>query len=218
MISIEKFVFNPFQVNTYILYDETREAVIVDPGCSDGVETLSLLNFLKQESLKPVRMLLTHTHVDHVVGCNALQEALQLAPEGHRAGLVFLDHSTRTAANYGISLDKNPVLSGFFDEGDVLAFGNSGLEVLYTPGHADGSVCFLNREQKFVISGDVLFNMSIGRTDFPTGDFDLLKKNITEKLFTLPDETIVYPGHGPETTIGFEKRNNPFLGGDDFMH
>jgi hydroxyacylglutathione hydrolase len=218
MISIEKFVFNPFQVNTYVLYDETNEAVIIDPGCSDGVETLSLLNFLKQEGLKPVRMLLTHTHVDHVVGCNALQEAIQLEPEGHRAGRVFLEHSTRTAANYGISLNKNPVLSRFFDEGDVLTFGNSGLEVLYTPGHADGSVCFLNREQKFVISGDVLFNMSIGRTDFPTGDYDLLQKNITEKLFTLPDETIVYPGHGPETTIGFEKRNNPFVGGGDFMH
>ncbi len=135
-----------------------------------------------------------------------------------RLGIVFLDHSVSTAETYGLNLDKNPVAKGFLWKGKTFTFGNSKLEVLYTPGHADGSVCFLSREDGFVIVGDVLFNMSIGRTDFPTGDFDLLKKNIFEKLFVLPDDTIVYSGHGPETNVGFEKVNNPFLGGEDFIY
>ncbi|HSG68466.1 MAG TPA: MBL fold metallo-hydrolase [Bacteroidales bacterium] len=218
MIRIQRFAFNPFQVNTYVLSDETRACVIIDPGCSDGVELLELENYIKEQSLKPERVLLTHTHIDHVIGCNAVEERLGLGPEGHRAGMVFLDHSMQTAATYGLDLDRNPELSGYLEEGKDIEFGNSRLEVLYTPGHADGSVCFLSRTDGFVIVGDVLFQMSIGRTDFPTGDFDLLKKNIFEKLFVLPDETIVYPGHGPETTIGFEKNNNPFLGVDNFMH
>jgi glyoxylase-like metal-dependent hydrolase (beta-lactamase superfamily II) len=132
--------------------------------------------------------------------------------------MVFLDHSMRTASTYGLDLERNPELAGYLEEGVDVVFGNSRLEVLYTPGHADGSVCFLSRGDGFVIVGDVLFQMSIGRTDFPTGDFDLLKKSIFEKLFTLPDDTVVYPGHGPETTIGFEKANNPFLGADNIMY
>lgn len=140
-----------------------------------------------------------------------LEELLGLSPEAHEAGLVFLDHSMQTASTYGLSLEKNPEVKQFIKEGDDILFGNSKLEVLYTPGHADGSICLLSRENGFVIVGDVLFNQSIGRTDFPTGDFDLLKKSIFEKLFVLPDETIVYSGHGPETSIGFEMRNNPFL-------
>lgn len=211
MIRIKKFVFNPFQVNTYVLYDETKECVIIDPGCSDGVESLELTGFIKEEGLTPVRMLLTHTHIDHVVGVNVLEEMLGLGAEAHEAGMGFLDHSTATAANYGLDLKKNPGVSRYLTEGEEIVFGNGRLEVRYTPGHADGSVCFLAREEGFVIVGDVLFNMSIGRTDFPTGDYDLLRKSIFEQLFTLPDNTVVYPGHGPETTIGFEKNNNPFI-------
>ena len=218
MIKVKKFVFNPFQVNTYILFDETKEAMIIDPGCSDGVESLELIDFIKEEGLKIVRLLFTHTHIDHVIGSNMVSEHFGIQPEAHQAGMVFLDHSTHTAATYGFDLDKNPEVAEFLNEGEDVKFGNSKLEVLYTPGHADGSVCFLSRENEFVIVGDVLFNMSIGRTDFPTGDFDLLKKNIFEKLFTLPPGTIVYSGHGPETSIGFELANNPFLGDNDIMH
>ena len=218
MIQIKKFVFNPFQVNTYVLYDESSECVIIDPGCSDGVESFELMDFIRVNGLKPVRVLLTHTHIDHVIGCNAVEELTGLGPEAHQAGIVFLDHSVHTAQTYGLSLDKNPVVSSFIKEGDKIQFGNSELEVLYTPGHADGSICFLGREDGFVIVGDVLFHMSIGRTDFPTGDYDLLRKNIFEKLFTLPDDTTVYSGHGPETNIGFEKGNNPFLGDDNFIY
>ena len=211
MIQIKKFVFNPFQVNTFVLYDETRECVIIDPGCSDGVESLELMDFIKEKGLKPVRMLLTHTHVDHVMGINMLEEMLGIKPEAHEAGLVFLDHTISTAVSYGVSIDKNPSVVKYIKEGDEITFGKSKLDVLYTPGHADGSVCFLSRKDGFVIVGDVLFQMSIGRTDLPTGDYDLLKQNIFEKLFILPDDTIVYSGHGPETSIGFEKSNNPFL-------
>ena len=218
MINIQKFVFNAFQVNTYVLSDDTGECVIIDPGCSDGVESLQLMDYLKNNGLKPVRVLLTHTHIDHVIGCNAVEELLNIGPEAHKAGLVFLEHSVTTAQTYGLDLEKNPEVSKFITEGEDIIFGNSRLEVLYTPGHADGSVCFLSREDGFVIVGDVLFQMSIGRTDFPTGSFDVLKKSIFEKLFILAEDTVVYSGHGPETSIGFEKNNNPFLGDDNIMY
>ena len=218
MINIQKFVFNAFQVNTYVLSDDTGECVIIDPGCSDGVESLQLMDYIKNNGLKPVRVLLTHTHIDHVIGCNAVEELLNIGPEAHKAGLVFLEHSVTTAQTYGLDLEKNPEVSKFITEGEDIIFGNSRLEVLYTPGHADGSVCFLSREDGFVIVGDVLFQMSIGRTDFPTGNFDVLKKSIFEKLFILAEDTVVYSGHGPETSIGFEKNNNPFLGDDNIMY
>ncbi len=214
MIKVHKFIFNPFQVNTYVLSDSSGECVIIDPGCADGVESLQLKNFLEEKELKPVRSLLTHTHIDHVIGCNAVEEMFGLKAETHQAGLVHLDHSTQTAETYGMDLDKNPEVARFIEEGEKISFGNSALEVLYTPGHADGSICFYSREDGFIIVGDVLFSMSIGRTDFPTGDYDLLRKSIFEKLFVLPDDTLVYPGHGPETNIGFEKANNPFLSSD----
>jgi glyoxylase-like metal-dependent hydrolase (beta-lactamase superfamily II) len=217
MTDIKRFVFNPFQVNTYVLSDKSGECVIIDPGCSDGTESLALMDHIKNEGLKPVRVLLTHTHIDHVIGCNMVEEATGLGPELHEAGTVFLERSTETARTYGFDLDRNPVPAGFISEGDEIKFGDSKLEVLYTPGHADGSVCFLCREGGFVIVGDVLFHLSIGRTDFPTGDYDLLRRSIFDKLFILPEDTMVYSGHGPETNIGFEKANNPFLG-DTLIH
>lgn len=218
MIQVKKFVFNAFQVNTYILSDDTKDCVIIDPGCADGVESLELKNYIEHNGLKPVKLLLTHTHIDHVIGCQAIEEMFGLKPVLHEAGMVFLDHSTETAATYGLPMETNPEPGSFLQEGEEVAFGNSSLKVLYTPGHADGSVCFLSENDGFVIVGDVLFQMSIGRTDFPTGDFDLLKSSIYNKLFTLPEDTIVYSGHGPETTVGFEKMNNPFLGDDNIIH
>lgn len=218
MINVHKFIFNPFQVNTYILSDESGECVIIDPGCSDGVESLQLFDYLKHEGLTAVRVLLTHTHIDHVIGVNMLEESLGIKAEAHKAGMVFLDHSVSTASTYGLHLDENPRVGTFIEAGDVIRFGKSELEVLYTPGHADGSICFLSKDDGFVIVGDVLFQLSIGRTDFPTGDYDILRKSIFEELFTLPDDTVVYSGHGPETSIGFEKMNNPFLGGENFIH
>lgn len=218
MIEIKKFVFNPFQVNTYLLWDESQECVIIDPGCEEGFECHELIGFIEDKGLKLVRMLCTHTHVDHIIGSNAITDYFGIGLEAHEAGMPFLEHAASTAASYGITLNKAPEASHFITESEEITFGNSKLEVLYTPGHADGSVCFLNRDEGFVIVGDVLFHMSIGRTDFPTGDFDILQKSIFEKLFVLPEETVVYSGHGPETGIGFEKDNNPFLTGNSFMH
>ena len=218
MIKIKKFVFNAFQVNTYVLYDETRECIIIDPGCEEGPECHELIEFIEDNGLKLVRMLCTHTHIDHILGSNAVNDHFGIGLEVHEAGILFLEHAASTAASYGITMDKAPEATHFINEGEEITFGNSKLEVLYTPGHADGSVCFLNRDDNFVIVGDVLFNMSIGRTDFPTGNFDILQKSIFEKLFVLPENTVVYSGHGPETGIGFEKDNNPFLMGNSFMH
>ncbi|MEZ5196929.1 MAG: MBL fold metallo-hydrolase [Bacteroidales bacterium] len=211
MITIEKFVFNPFSVNTYLLIDENKECVIVDPGCFDEREENTLMKYIASNGLKPVRLIFTHCHVDHIFGSNCIFEKYGLKPEIHKAGLPFLANGHVHAKMYGFEIDEITQPDKFIEEGDVIEFGDSQLKVVYTPGHADGSVCFINEPQKFVLTGDVLFRDSIGRTDFPTGDFDVLMKSIHEKLFTLDDGFIVYCGHGPETSIGYEKVNNPFI-------
>ncbi|MBE9491531.1 MAG: MBL fold metallo-hydrolase [Bacteroidetes bacterium] len=211
MIKIERFIFNLFEVNTYVLYDETKESVIIDPGCYESAEQNRLKKFIEEKGLKPVRLLNTHTHIDHILGNQFIVNQYNIKLEIHEKGLIFLNKLPVTAVGFGMIVDEVPQPGNFIKNGDIIKFGNSRLKVLYTPGHADGSVCFYNEEQKFVIVGDVLFNQSIGRTDLPTGDFDLLNKSIEEELFTLPDDVIVYPGHGPETTIGFEKINNPYV-------
>ena len=212
MIQVKKFIFNPFQVNTYLLWDETRECVIIDAGCSGKIEQKELTGFIEREGLKPVRLLNTHSHIDHIAGNAFVVEKYNLKLEAHPDGKPFIDHSQETAKTYDFVNFETVEPELPIHEGDVIKWGNSELEVVETPGHADGSVCFINRPQKFVISGDVLFYQSIGRTDFPTGDYDLLIDNIFKKLLTLPREYTVYPGHGPETTIGFEMYANPFLG------
>ncbi|MCB0807223.1 MAG: MBL fold metallo-hydrolase [Bacteroidales bacterium] len=211
MISIKKFVFNPFQENTYILYDETKECIIIDPGCMEQHEQNELAVFISANDLKPVKLIYTHCHIDHVVGNNFVCETYDLKPEIHKAGLHFLQNSHNQAKVYGFVMQKNIEPDSCFDHGDIIRFGNSELKVVYTPGHVDGHVCFINTAQRFVITGDVLFKDSIGRTDFPTGDFDKLMHSIHNHLFTLEDDFKVYCGHGPETSIGYEKVNNPFI-------
>lgn len=211
MITIKKFVFNPFQENTYLLYDETGKSIIIDPGCYEQSEKDHLVEFINSKQLSLDRLLYTHCHVDHVLGNNFISETFDLKPEIHKAGLPFLISAHETGQGYGFSMEKNIQPEKYFDHGDIISFGESQLKVVYTPGHADGSVCFINSPQKFVITGDVLFRDSIGRTDFPTGDFDILMQSIHSELFTLDDDYTVYCGHGPETTIGYEKVNNPFI-------
>jgi hydroxyacylglutathione hydrolase len=211
MITIEKFVFNPFSENTYLLYDETGECVIIDPGCYDRYEEKILVEFINSNKLKPVRQIFTHCHVDHIFGANFLFKTFNLIPEIHKAALPFLANGQEQGRTFGFDMPKVTEPGRFIAEGDKVKFGNSELDIVYTPGHADGSICFINYPQKFVITGDVLFRESIGRTDFPTGDFDLLMESIRSKLFVLDDEFIVYSGHGEETTIGYEKRTNPFI-------
>ena len=193
------------------MFDETGECIIIDPGCNESREKIYLDNFLSENNLTLVRNINTHCHIDHILGNGFIAEKYGIKPEYHQASLPFFSTAKEIAMSFGFSLNHIPEPKGFISEDDTITFGRSVLSILYTPGHADGSVCFYNQAQDFVITGDVLFRDSIGRTDLPTGDFDLLMKSIKEKLFTLPDNTVVYPGHGPETTIGYEKMNNPFL-------
>ena len=212
-MNIQRFAFNPFQVNTYILWDETRECAIIDPGCYGKEEENVITGFIAGHGLKPVRLINTHCHIDHIAGMAFISKTYDLKPEAHPDGFQFIQHSEKAGFIYGFDkLDTiYPEIS--LKEGQVIKFGNSELHVIETPGHADGSLCFISHTDKFVITGDVLFNQSIGRSDLPTGDYDLLMKNIFEKLLTLPGDYKVYPGHGPETTIGYEAYSNPFLNG-----
>ncbi len=211
MITLKKFEFNPFQVNTYVLSDETGECIIIDPGMQGYFEETEIAEYIKNHNLKPVMLLLTHAHIDHIVGNSFISDKYNLPVTAHKDCVPFLTNATDYASSFGLAMDKVVSIDNYIDESNPVKFGNSELKVLSTPGHANGSLCFYSPKDDFVITGDVLFNQSIGRTDLQTGDYDLLQNSIWEKLFTLPDETVVHPGHGPDTSIGFEKVNNPFV-------
>lgn len=210
-MNVYSLTFGAFQENTYILADETNACVIIDPGCMASSEQQQLRNLIESKGLKPVHLLNTHCHVDHVAGNRFVYDTYGLKPQIHKADLPVLESQQRVCEMYGLPCDVSPKPDVFFEEGDKIRFGNTELDILYTPGHAPGHVVFYHKEQGILINGDVLFRGSIGRTDLPLGDHDTLIKSIREKLFVLPDETKVYCGHGPETTIGWEKEHNPFL-------
>ena len=210
-MTIASFVFNMFQENTYVLYDETGECVIIDPGCFDKSEQNELIEFIQSKNLKPVKLINTHCHVDHILGNSFVNEKFGLKPVMHRGELQQLQSAPTYAGMFGVQITPSPMPEEFFDEGDKVEFGKTELEILFTPGHSPGEVCLFCRKDKILIAGDVLFQMSIGRTDLPGGNHNTLINAIKQKLFPLGDEVKVYPGHGPETTIGFEKKNNPFL-------
>ncbi len=211
MIQIQGFTFNPFEENTYILYDETKECVIIDPGCYNTHERQELADFIKSEELKPVKLLNTHCHVDHVLGNSFVAKKYNIGLEIHKDDLVVLKSLPQVSHLYGLNAEESIEPKNFLNEGDIVKFGNSSLEILFTPGHSPGSICFVSKEDKFIIVGDVLFYGSIGRTDLPGGDHEALLSNIREKLFVLGDDFAVFSGHGEQTSIGFEKKNNPFL-------
>ncbi len=211
MLQLKKFVFNAFQVNTYLLYDETGECVIVDAACADEHEETELSSYISAHKLKPVMLISTHTHVDHILGNSFVHDNYNLELAAHPDSLSYLHNAIEHASSFGLKLNAVIKPGILLTEGQEIHFGNNSLRVLETPGHANGSLCFYNKENGFVIAGDVLFFQSIGRTDLPGGDYDLIKNSIWSKLFVLPDDTIVYPGHGPETTIGNEKISNPFV-------
>jgi len=212
MIQIKKLTFNPFQENTYILYDETKSCVIIDPGCYTKEEQQALLDFITTNNLKPVRLLNTHCHIDHVLGNYFVSQTFNLPLEIHKEDLTTLNSVSTYCHLYGFdAYELSPEPSSFLKEGDKIIFGNSELDVIFCPGHAPGHVVFYNSTQKFVINGDVLFQGSFGRVDLPGGNLQTLKTSITQKMFALPDDTVVYTGHGGETTIGTEKIYNPIL-------
>jgi len=212
MIIVKSFCFNPFYENTYVLSDETRKCIIVDPGCFEKSEEETLQEFISSNHLAPVMLVNTHAHIDHVLGNNFVFKTYNLKPVLHRNEIIILEAAPAIGAEFGVAVYPSPSPEIFLDEGAPISFGNSSLKILFTPGHSPGSVCLYCKEQGFLIAGDVLFRESIGRTDLPGGNHETLLQSIRQKLFHLPDETIVYPGHGPETTIGYEKKFNPFVG------
>ena len=211
MIQIQGFTFNPFEENTYLLYDETKECVIIDPGCYNTHEQQELVDFIKSEELNPVKLLNTHCHIDHVFGNAFVAKKYNIRLEMHKEDLQVLHSLPQVSHLYGLNMEESIEPSVFLNEGDIVKFGNSSLEILFCPGHSPGSICFVSKKDKFIIGGDVLFQGSIGRTDLPGGNHEALITNIKTKLLLLDDDFAVFSGHGQETSIGFEKKHNPFL-------
>lgn len=210
-MQVAQFTFNDFAENTYVLYDETNQCAIVDPGCHKASEQQELTAFIASHHLKPVLLLNTHCHIDHVLGNAFVAQKYDLALHLHQQELITYNDTGRWAQLFGLVVENIPEKQVFIDEGSALSFGNTKLEILFTPGHSIASLSFYEPVSQQLISGDVLFYQSIGRSDLPHGNFNTLIASIRNKLFTLPPETIVYSGHGPKTSIGFEQFNNPFL-------
>ncbi|MEO6131789.1 MAG: MBL fold metallo-hydrolase [Saprospiraceae bacterium] len=208
---VHHLTFNPFEENTYLIGDSSGNCVIIDPGCFDDAEKRELEKKISELGWKPVRLLNTHCHIDHILGNAFVAEKYQLGLEIHQGELPVLKAGPSVAGMYAIPYDVSPEPSRFISEGEILTLDDINLKVLFTPGHSPASICFYNETDGWVIGGDVLFYESIGRTDLPGGDYETLIKSIRTQLFTLPDHIVVYPGHGPKTTIGYERMFNPFL-------
>ena len=213
MAEVLKLTFNDFQENTYLVYDETGECIVIDPGCNNAREEQYLVKVIDEKGLKPVRLINTHCHLDHVFGNDFVVRHYGIPLEIPEGELPVLKAVPEIAKFYGLPPGTpSPEPDRFIEEGENITFGNTSLEVILTPGHSPAGICLYSKKDGFLIAGDVLFYASIGRTDLPGGDYNTLISNIKNKLLPLGDNVKVYPGHGPDTTIGFERRNNPFLG------
>jgi len=211
-MKIKSFTFNPFQENMYVVYDNTKECIIIDPGCYTEKERTELRRFITSEGLKPVKLINTHCHIDHVLGNKFTSELWDLELYMHKEDLPLLENAGNIGKMYGMEdYEGSPYPKHFLAQDDTLTFGDSSFKILFTPGHAPGHICLYSKENKLVIAGDVLFQGSIGRTDLPGGDHGTLINSIITQLFPLPNETQVFCGHGPATNLGYEKENNPFL-------
>lgn len=210
-MKVAQFTFNSFQENTYILYDNSSECVIIDPGCSNDEERQKLVSFIDDNKLTPTKLVNTHCHIDHVLGNRFIADKYDLVLEAHEGEVQILDSCDTVSRMYGIPYEDSPPIGKFIEEDIDYHFGNSVLKTIFTPGHSPASLSFYCEAAKVLIAGDALFQGSIGRTDLPGGDYDTLISNIKTKLLVLPDDVIVYSGHGPSTTIGREKVSNPFL-------
>jgi hydroxyacylglutathione hydrolase len=217
MLSVKAFTFNPVQENTYVLYNEAGQCCIIDPGCYFPEEREELAGFIEKTKLQPVLLLNTHCHLDHVFGNKWCSEKWGLTLHIHEKEKAVFDFAPQSGEMWQMPFDNYEGELIYLKEGTNIKLGNDELEIRFTPGHSPGSVCFYHPSDPadqpggFVIGGDVLFNGSIGRTDLPGGDFKTLLNSIQTQLFTMPDDTKVYSGHGPVTTVGYEKMNNPFV-------
>lgn len=211
MLNVHFFTFNAFQENTYIISNHKKECWIVDPGMYDQRETDGFISFIEKQGFTPQAIINTHAHLDHIFGVQAMVDKYHIPFSIHRLEQPVLDRGRETAAMFGFSFNNLPVVTNYIDHATPLQLGEDTLQVFLTPGHSPGSVSFYYEPGNWVIAGDVLFQGSIGRTDLPGGNFDTLISSIKTHLFTLPDNTTVLSGHGDSTTIGDEKRDNPFL-------
>lgn len=207
---VHRFVCGPFEENTYIAH-ENGEAVLIDPGCFNPAERKRITDYISAHKLTMKRLLLTHGHIDHVLDLKFFAAHLGLAYEMHAEDAPLIEQAERTARAYGMRMEAPEPPTHFLDETNTVAFGKANWQIFHTPGHSPGSICFYDATNGFVIGGDVLFAGSVGRTDLWQGSMDTLLHSIETKLMALPDETVVYSGHGRETTIGRERLYNPFL-------
>lgn len=213
MLTVELFTFNPVQENTYVVYNEKRDCCIIDPGCYFASEEIELADFIEKNRLKPVLLLNTHCHFDHIFGNRFIHKKYGLELHLHKLEEKILAFGPTSSKNWQLTFENYDGPLHFIDENDPVKIGDDSLQVLFTPGHSPGSISFYSEENGFVISGDVLFQGSIGRTDLPGGDMNVLENSIRTRLYTLPKEVVVYSGHGPATTIGREMQSNPFFRG-----
>ncbi len=211
MLNIQVFSFNPFSENTYLIFNENKKGYLIDPGNWNETETEILENFIKEKEIKIQNILLTHAHIDHVLGLQWAFDTYKVTIKMHQEEKEMLDRNPMSARNYGFSFEPFVGEIEFLNEGDSLFIDEDEFKILFVPGHSPGSIAFYNKLQNFVISGDALFQGSIGRTDLYRGNHTQLLESIRTQLFTLPEETQVYSGHGNPTQIGFEKNYNPFF-------
>jgi len=211
-MKIKTFTFNPIQENTYLVYDETNEAVVIDAGCISEIEKRALKNYIEDNELTLKRVLNTHLHFDHQFGNKFLYNTFGIKPEAGKEDEYLLENVIAQTRSFGMAVDEEAQpLGGYITDNQEIKFGNTTFKAFHVPGHSPGSMAFYDEKEGVLFAGDVLFRASIGRTDLPKGDYATLINSITDKLLPLPDSTVVYSGHGPATTIGFEKKNNPFL-------
>ena len=211
MFQIKVFTFNPIQENTYLLYNEYNECIIIDPGCYFDSEKEELKSFINLNKLQPKFLLNTHCHLDHVFGNKFIAEEYKVTLKTHPLEKSVLEMAPASGLMFNMPFDNYQGEVNYLEEGDYVSLRDDKLEVILVPGHSPGSICFYCEKQHFLIGGDVLFLNSIGRTDLPYGNHEDLLKNIKGKLFKLPESVKVYPGHGPETNIGDEMKGNPYL-------
>ena len=210
-MNIQAFTFNVFSENTYVLFNPDGSGLIVDPGMNEINERRRFQAFLKDKGITPTHILNTHCHIDHILGNKWCKETFQIPlwiPDGEQS---MLDSLSQVAKMYGLTAEPSPDADYLMKEGDHLVSDATRWQMISAPGHSPASICLYEEDGKILIAGDVLFFESIGRTDLPGGNHRLLLQNIHEKLMALPDEVVVYPGHGPATTIGHERRHNPFI-------
>jgi len=210
-MEIYRIVFNPIDVNTYILADKSGECTIIDCGCYDKNEFSELTDLIGEKNLNPVLLLNTHCHLDHIFGNQFMLEKYKLGTFCHKDDDNNRKRSVDHALMFGLYMETPPEPAGYLTDGQKIKFGQTELTAIHVPGHAAGSLAFYSENDKVVFTGDALFAGSIGRTDLPGGNYETLINSITKKLFTLPSETVVYPGHGEETSIGVEIKTNPYF-------